>query len=138
MTEQEIRDLFLHYYPAKEENIADQVYIGDHDYIFFIDDGSRVRFDCSNRDMTYIKPIDILTTEEMDTIWTKEFARKLSKKLRTKHITQKQLAEAIGVTDRSIRNYLYKRSVPDYLTLRKMAEVFECSISELSDFSYMY
>lgn len=138
MTEPEIRDLFLHYYPTKEENITDQVYIGDHDYIFFINDGSRVRFDCSNGDMTYIKPIDILTTEEMDAIWTKEFARKLGKKLHAKHMTQKQLAEAIGVTDRSVRNYLYKRSVPDYLTLRKMSEVFECSISELSDFSYMY
>lgn len=137
LTEYEVLELFLLYYPTNKENIIDQKNIGDGEYMFYIDDGSKVRFDIIKRSMAYIKPRTNLTIDDIDTIWLKEFSRKLKRKLKLRRMTQKDFAQSIGVTYRSVYNYVYGKTVPDYLILRKMSRVLECDIEELTNFDYL-
>lgn len=46
-------------------------------------------------------------------------------------LTQKQLAEKLGVFYTSIANYERGTVVPSYLTVWDLADVFDCSIDEL-------
>ena len=137
MSDYEVRELFLLYYPTKDENIIDQIYIGDDEYMFYIDDGSRVRFDNEHHTFTYIRPRNESMNNDADEIWTKEFSRKLKRKLTMVRMTQRDFAREIGVTERTVHRYLKGSCVPEFLTLRKMARVLDCSIDELTNFDYL-
>lgn len=137
MNKYEAYELFLMYYPGKERTITDQINIGDNEYMFYINDGRRVRFDAVEHTMSYIKYKDNLTYEELDTIWINEFSRKLKKKLKLNRFTQKDFANEIGVTERTIHNYINGKSIPDYLILRRIARILDCTIEDLTNFDYL-
>lgn len=139
MNEYEALEMFLmNYRSIREENVIRQIDISDDEYMFLIDDGSRVRFDITNYALTYIKPRVDLTEQDLDDIWKKEFARKLKKKLRNSGITQKEFAQQLGVTDRTVYRYLNQLTLPDYITIRKIARILGCTFEELTNFDYLY
>ena len=64
----------------------------------------------------------------MDQIKIGKFISELRKE---KGLTQKELADKIGVTDRAISKWENGRGMPDISLLRKISEIFDISINEL-------
>ena len=63
---------------------------------------------------------------------TMEFGEKIAKLRKEKKLTQKQLAEIVGVTYRSIQNYETNNAVPRKKELyKKLAETLEVDINYL-------
>jgi len=50
----------------------------------------------------------------------------------SKGITQKQLGEAIGASERGIQNYELNARKPNYEMLQALADYFDCSIDYLT------
>ena len=54
------------------------------------------------------------------------------KKLRAKHaMSQKELADLLGITQQAVAKWEAEKSEPDSATLVKIAEIFEISVDEL-------
>ncbi|EUJ28485.1 putative HTH-type transcriptional regulator [Listeria floridensis FSL S10-1187] len=61
------------------------------------------------------------------------FANKIKNLRKIENLTQKQLAEKIGVTRNTLANYEIGRREPDFATLTKIADHFQVSTDFLLD-----
>ena len=50
---------------------------------------------------------------------------------KNKKLTQSELAEKLGVTDKSVSNWENGRNMPDFSLFKSLCEVLEISINEL-------
>lgn len=66
--------------------------------------------------------------------WTEEFASRLRKKMAVRGMSQKDLAEQIGRSHTTIGRYTMGKNIPDAFTLRQIADILDCSVSELVEF----
>ena len=64
----------------------------------------------------------------MDNLKFGDFIKELRKE---KNITQKQLAEKIGLTDKAISKWERGLSFPDITILNSLAEIFDVDVSEI-------
>lgn len=65
--------------------------------------------------------------------WCKEFSDRL-KFLLTGKMTQRELAEKIGVTEAALSRYVSWKRVPKATTIAKMAKVLNCDVNYLINF----
>lgn len=128
---------FNDYTPFNAKDVVDQIYIGDFETLFKLADGSRIIFDENDNSFIDHMPREVEVNELPDKEWFAEFTRKLKKKLSFRFLTQKELAEGIGVSDVTISRYINGKRYPDIYTLRKIAKYLRCSVSEISEFDYL-
>ena len=127
------RRSFIMHYPIRNRHIVEQTYIGDLESIFVLSDGSRILYDEGYGGFMELKQRDFLTDEE----WLTEFARRLRKKICLSRLTQKDVADSIGVSENSVSNYICGRTIPNALILKRLADCLECDIQELTTFDYL-
>ena len=60
-----------------------------------------------------------------------EFGKRLKSIRRKKGLTQKDLAALISVSDKTISKWETGNSLPDIVSLKRMARVFDCTIDYL-------
>lgn len=66
--------------------------------------------------------------------WMKIFAKNLIDMLGDANMTQKELAEEMGVTEATISRYTNAERIPSTPNIIKMAYAFGCSTDDLIDF----
>ena len=114
---------------AKEKDIAEIKELNDWDLLIVFKNGRKVihdRFTDYHRNIFY-RDVSELTDEQEK----REFARRLRMMMKRKYITQEQLAELVGTTQSMISKYINGQTLPNVLTVRKIAKVLDCFIDEL-------
>lgn len=70
--------------------------------------------------------------------WRNRFAFILRKKMRNKNMTQRDLAEAVGITECAISKYIQAKRTPRPNIISKLALVLECTTDELIRFDNIH
>ena len=129
--------LFEHYYTRSSERVIDQVYIGDFETVFILDNGDKTLFDELEKSIRFIPSLSAEQNELTEEQWLKEFSRKIKNKIKLKRFTQMELADELGISRMSISRYVNGKRVPDYLLLKRFAKVLNCPLEEITDFWYL-
>lgn len=61
----------------------------------------------------------------------KQIGRYIAEKRRIKNLTQAQLAEQLGISDKTVSKWECGRSMPDYALIQPLCESLDISVSEL-------
>ena len=61
----------------------------------------------------------------------KQIGRYIAEKRRIKNLTQAQLAEQLGISDKTVSKWECGRSMPDYALIQSLCETLDLSVSEL-------
>lgn len=61
----------------------------------------------------------------------KQIGRYIAEKRRIKNLTQAQLAEQLGISDKTVSKWECGRSMPDYALIQSLCESLDISVSEL-------
>ena len=61
----------------------------------------------------------------------KQIGRYIAEKRRIKNLTQAQLAEQLGISDKTVSKWECGRSMPDYALIQSLCETLVISVSEL-------
>ena len=116
----------------QEEDVVEARMINEFDVLFVLKDGRRIIFDSDTHYYRSLYPEDYILTDEQHQC---EFRRRLRTMMRRKHINQEELAKRLGTTQAVISRYVTGESIPNYITLVKIAEALNCSTD---DFRYKY
>ncbi len=63
--------------------------------------------------------------------YCKNFAKNIKLERRAGNLTQKQVAQQIGITPQSYQSYEAGESTPTLINLLKLCVLFDCSLDEL-------
>lgn len=66
--------------------------------------------------------------------WIDIFGDNLVDMLKEYKMSQRELADAAGLTESAISNFIHKRRAPSFKAIINIAYAFDCSIDELIDF----
>lgn len=69
--------------------------------------------------------------------WINVFGDNLSDMLRNMNMTQKELADAAGISESMVSDYVHKKRAPRLRTIINIAYALNCSVDELMDFEEM-
>lgn len=61
----------------------------------------------------------------------KQIGRYIAEKRRIKNLTQAQLAEQLGISDKTVSKWECGRNMPDYALIQSLCETLDISVSEL-------
>lgn len=61
----------------------------------------------------------------------KQIGRYIAEKRRIKNLTQAQLTEQLGISDKTVSKWECGRSMPDYALIQSLCETLDISVSEL-------
>ncbi len=73
-----------------------------------------------------------LDPEEVE--WRECFRNKLDRLMRKNHISNRNLAEVVGLSSYAISSYRTGKSLPNPYTITKIAKALNCTTSALIDF----
>ena len=129
---------FKRIYPSMSKNVSNWYPTGHLEITVKLNDGTKLIFDYLTK-KSQVVPCERVQVEErkkyMDEYeWREEFSSRLFDILQEVGITQKELAEAIGVDERTIRLYKHGDRTPSAFIVHKIANVIGCNPSELVDF----
>ena len=71
-----------------------------------------------------------MTREE----WAREFGKRLTRKIKSKNMTQEKLANVTGISQAAISKYTLGSSIPSGYKAFKICKALNCSIDELTNF----
>ena len=66
--------------------------------------------------------------------WINIFGDNLASMLEDARMTQKELAEEVGVAESTISRFINKQTAPSIFTIVNLSYALDCDISELVDF----
>lgn len=69
--------------------------------------------------------------------WMDIFANNLVDILKDANMTQRELADAVGVTEATISRYIGRQRIPSTKNIINIAHVLDCDINDLIDFGDM-
>lgn len=123
------------WYMLRDVEITELINIGDLDTLVILTDGRKIIYD-----ELYDRLIHIPISDGNDISeerWRKEFSRKIKKKMAIRAVTQKDLSKLLDMSQQSISNYINGRTIPNIFVIRRLANYFKCSVSDLTDFDYL-
>lgn len=124
---------FKRYFPSIAEKTVHWYPSGRHEITVRLNDRSKVYFNDLTKGVRRVPEYD--DSEKMsEEEWRDRFGTKLADVINDKGISQRDLAEAIGVSTIMISKYINGKTSPSSYTLSKLAKVLECTVSELTDF----
>ena len=78
--------------------------------------------------------IDYRTKDE--TVWGAEFGSNLQSVIRSKNVTQSQLAKKLGITEAMLSRYIHGTAIPSTYKTCQIANALDCDICDLIKNSY--
>lgn len=123
--------------PRDYERIVTFFDIGDFETLFKLSDGSRIIFDELDESSLYLRPRDTDEPFLTEIEWKNELARKIRKKMSMRGMTNKYLAEALGISPPTVGLYAKGKRCPDPYMIQRMARVLGCPVSDLNNFDYL-
>lgn len=79
-------------------------------------------------------PPEFLGLDPEEIEWRKCFRNKLDRLMRKNRISNRDLAEAVGLSSYAISSYRTGKSLPNPYTITKVAKALNCTTSALIDF----
>ena len=114
---------------AKKEDVLEIKELNEWDLLIVFKNGTKIIYD---RFTNYHKNIFYDNIEELtDEQEMKEFAYRLRTMMKRRHIVQDELAERVGTNQAMISRYINGESIPNVLTVRKIAKALDCSMDDL-------
>lgn len=101
-----------------------------HELLIFDKDGGRYRYDDVYDTFRYFKPGYDSDNRDAERI-KRSFGFRLQRQMTLRGMGQAELAEAIGVSQKTISNYINRRQSPDVVKLILIARALRCSVDEL-------
>ena len=111
------RDLIDRWYDAGEECV-----------IIKLKDGHKMYYDDLTRTYRHLKENYELITEQD---FRDESARRISRMMWLRGITQMELEELSGISKHSLSNYVTGKSTPSIFAANKIAKALNCELSEI-------
>lgn len=71
------------------------------------------------------------TNEMSDEEVANEFSKRVMRMIMLRGLDQKKLADRIGVNENTISRYITGKSLPNYVTISKIAKALDCDIKDL-------
>lgn len=117
------------------EQIVRETVLDDTEIIYEINDGRKILYDEIDDRLISVgyTNIDHIT----DSMWKKEFSRRLRKNIAIKGLYKKEFAELIGVSENTMSNYITGKTIPTAYIIQRMADTLGCEVSYLTDFNYL-
>lgn len=69
--------------------------------------------------------------------WINIFGDNLADMLNNANMTQKELADAAGISESMVSDYIHKRRAPRLRSIINIAYALDCSVDDLMDFEEM-
>lgn len=125
--------LYTHHIQAEkmkrylEQNIIDYYAIDKWDLFVQLNNGDKFIYDSFYNIIRFdLYEGDNLTDDQE----LNEFRKNLKKMIDRNYITQDELANRVGVDCKTISRYVTGRTIPDCLTLNKIAKALGCSVED--------
>ena len=131
-----VMDEFVHTYSYLEKDIVDWYPSGQLEVTVRLRDGSKYSYDylgkvCKRICKSNYQENRLLNEEEV----ADEFAYRLSKKMRYRNVTQRELSDLTNISVPAIGSYVRGEKMPSLYIVYLIARALACSISELADFN---
>ena len=115
---------FQLFFPATAEKAVRWYPSGRCEITIISQDGSKVRY---NSQLQTIRG----SYQDRDQDLTTNMAKRLRRKLEERRMTQKDLAEKIGVAEQTVSRYLKGTALPNVLVANHISEALDCTLSEI-------
>lgn len=118
---------FALYYRELAERVTDYDETDIGELTLYLDNGETIIYDDIHQSVRTL-PIDSdrMTVEECRS----EFGKRLKSLLERRCMSQRELANMIGVSEMTISNYMLGKATPNFYTLDKMARALHCSVDK--------
>lgn len=118
---------FAMYYRELAELVKDYDETDIGELTLYLDNGKTIMYDDIHRSVrTLPRDSDRLTPDEC----RNEFSLRLRSLLERRCVSQKQLAEMVGITEATMSSYITGRATPNFYTLDKIAKALNCSVDK--------
>lgn len=121
--DREVFDKFSHMFPRFAEATIGFTNLGLGEFEARMSDGTCVIYDSVENTLIF-PDTNGLSHEDM---WTKEFGRRLKKKLYTRGISQTDVADYCDVSQSKVSRWLTGKTLPNIYESRKLEELIGCS-----------
>lgn len=119
---------------AKKDDVIELTELNEWDLLIVFRDGRKILYDRFTR---YYKNITYGNINELTAEQEKiEFAYMLRSLMGRNRITQEEMAERINTSQTMISHYMTGRSLPNVITLNKIAKVIGCSMDDFFNKNY--
>lgn len=117
-------------------NIAEKTVAFEEDYESFevtvkLRNGDHLIFDNLEKSIRRVPNFSMTMNED---VYKKEFGRRLIRIVRRKGLTQKELSDLTGISERTLARYTCGKSIPSLLHVDKIARALNCSVDEFRFF----
>ena len=112
----------------KENNIDYAVDLNEYDLLIVYRSGETIIFDTFDNTYRIIPYANRRLTDDEELL---ELSIRLLQRMRRMYIDQEELARRTGVTRSMISRYINRKSIPNYITLCRLAEALDCSLDDL-------
>ena len=110
-----------------ESKIKDWYDAGDMAVVLIENNGNKTYYDDTRHTMRILVDLEDIDEER----FSMEFRIRLNKAFRFTNWTQKTFAEALGISEYTMSNYMRGKSVPNVYTAFRMTQLLNCSMNEL-------
>ena len=117
----------LYYTHTKEEDLLEMRRLNFYDVMVKQKNGDVFIYDNFSNSYRYVYyESDDLTDEQ----YIHEFTRTLRERIDRCGWNQDEIADAVGISVRTLNRYVNGHSMPDYITLHRLAKFFNCSVED--------
>lgn len=116
-------------YPTLAERTVSWEPVSRNAILATLDDGTMVRY---NGILGTAR--DVVSYDGSEDQYKKEFSFRLIEKMADRCVDQSYLSQLSGISQPSISNYIYGKSLPTAYVLNKLAKALHCSAADLVDF----
>lgn len=128
MSDSILLDQFLCNPHIKKEDIMDYKELNDYEILIKLrPKGEQIIFNTMNNTIRGCTYRGRLSEDENK----KEFKLRLRSWLLFSGLNQKDLADITGISERTLTRYVNGKSLPDYISLKKIADAMNCKVDDL-------
>lgn len=115
------------YFPSIAESMVSYQESDNFEITVQCDDGSSFVYDDLDKTIRAI-PADGGIGDE--SVWRREFGRRLRKRMIRNGLTQEDLANMVGISQSMLSNFMTGRSMPGLYIVDKLARALDCSVDD--------
>ena len=124
-------DEFKRMYPSYEERVVEWYPDGRKQLAFLLDNGDRLFFNLDNHKIRMMKKGSPKTIFTDETVWRKEFARRLDLRMCIMKCQPEELSRLTSISRTTIYKYLNAERTPSTFNLEKIAAALDCNPDSL-------
>ena len=121
-------------FPSLVEKTVEWWPSGRREITMRLDDETRVIYDDITGSARFIKQERVEANNGDEDKWRVHFAYKLNRKIYECGLQHKDVAEQIGISSQMLSRYCNGSSTPSFFVIKKLANVLQCSVTELTEF----